>query len=167
MFNTKMKALRILENEHLLIRHLMQEWFTELYAASQMDAEMPLRLQMKKIKDLMVDFMPVLDKHQQKEEKFFFPILGAYVGTNQGPVVTIEAEHDEMNQYFTHFMTHPSVDMSVEQMKLILKDLNEGYEILMVHMYKEESVLFPMAEKVFKIKDEDILLEAVNTKIYG
>jgi len=166
MFNSKMKALRILENEHLLIRHLMQEWFVELQAATHAESEMVARLHMKKIKDLLVEFAPVLTKHQQKEESFFFPILGAYVGTNQGPIVTIEAEHDEMNQYFVHFMSYPSVELSHEQMKLLLKDLNEGYEILMVHMYKEESVLFPMAEKVFKIKDEEALLDAVNTKIY-
>lgn len=166
MFNSKMKALRILENEHLLIRHLMQEWFEALQAATQAESEMVARLHIKKIKELLAAFAPVLSQHQQKEEKFFFPILGAYVGTNQGPVVTIEAEHDEMNQYFEHFMSHSSVELSLEQLKLVLKDLNEGYEILMVHMYKEESVLFPMAEKVFKVKDEETLLAAVNTKIY-
>lgn len=165
-FSTKVKALRIVENEHMLIRHLMNDWFNDLEEARELNQIMALALKIKTIREKMRVFLSVLKKHQEKEEKFLFPVLGAYVGTSQGPVITIEAEHDEMNQYFEHFMSHATPDKTVDEVHALLTDLNEGFEILMVHMYKEESVLFTIAEKVLKIKDEEILLESMSTLIY-
>lgn len=164
-FQTKMKALRVLENEHMLLRSLMHEWFSEMQIIKTCP---PLARfeHLNTIRKLLTEFIPVLIKHQEKESRFFFPILGSYIGTDQGPIITIEAEHDEMMQYFEHFLEVTKVmNFEVDDIPLIMQDLSEGYEICMVHMYKEENVLFPMAEKVFKIKDEDLLLETVNTKI--
>ncbi|RXK18592.1 hemerythrin domain-containing protein [Macrococcus sp. DPC7161] len=165
-FQTKMKALRVLENEHMLLRSMMHDWFQLMRNINISTMPLVKFQQLKALRESLNEFLPVLRKHQEKEEKFFFPILGSYIGTEQGPIVTIEAEHDEMMQYFSHFMNVTDMmDLKPEEIELLLKDLNEGYEICMVHMYKEESVLFTMAEKVFKIKDEEALLEAVNTRI--
>lgn len=165
-FQTKMKALRILENEHMLIRSLLHEWYQIMMDVKATEAMLSKYHKLKLLKEKVTEFLPILDKHQSKEERFFFPVLGSYIGTDQGPILTIEAEHDEMAQYFNHFIGVTNMmELSVEDINLLLNDLNEGYEICMVHMYKEESVLFTMAEKVFKIKDEEMLLEALNTKI--
>ena len=55
--------------------------------------------------------------------------------------------------------------MSLGSMNEMVKDVMEAYEVLMVHMVKEESVLFTMADKVLKEVDEEVLLEQVNTLI--
>jgi hemerythrin-like domain-containing protein len=60
---------------------------------------------------------------------------------------------------------HDMNEMSLDSMNEMVKDVMEAYEVLMVHMLKEESVLFTMADKVLKEVDEEVLLEQVNTLI--
>lgn len=60
---------------------------------------------------------------------------------------------------------HDMNEMSLDSMNEMVKDVMEAYEVLMVHMVKEESVLFTMADKVLKEVDEEVLLEQVNTLI--
>lgn len=55
--------------------------------------------------------------------------------------------------------------MSLGSMNEMVKDVMEAYEVLMVHMVKEEAVLFTMADKELKEVDEEVLLEQVNTLI--
>ena len=47
----------------------------------------------------------------------------------------------------------------------LVKDAGEAYEVLMVHFVKEESVLFPMTEKVMKAVDQEKLTQQLHTKI--
>lgn len=165
-FQSNIKALRIIENEHMLIRKMMNDWYEVSNSAKETKELMPFLFKLKILRQKMTIFLEVLEKHQEKEEKYFFKVLEAYVGEIDSPVSNIREEHDEMNQYFQHFMLHSTAGKELKDYALLLEDLQEGFEILMVHMYKEESVLFTISEKVLKKKDEDVLLESMNTLIY-
>jgi len=169
-FKYKVKALRVLENEHHYIRHLMNEWFQFVLKFENEDVYSRLEgmMAIKEIREKLKAFRVPLKKHQEKEEKYFFPMLGVYIGYEQGPILSIEEEHEEIDAYIDHFLHHSeqvSTEMDISTMHDMVKDVMEAYEVLMVHMVKEEAVLFDMAEKMLKQIDEEVLLEQVNTLI--
>ncbi|HLU21249.1 MAG TPA: hemerythrin domain-containing protein [Bacillaceae bacterium] len=169
IFRFKEPSMRILENEHLFLTHLMNEWH-----AIVLNFEKGLytleegRLEIKRLRKLLVEFIEPWKNHCEKEEAYFFPLLGLYIGKEQGPIVTIEAEHDEIDGYIGHFLHHTlsNIDnLTLEEMMDLVKDAGEAYEVLMVHFVKEESVLFPMTEKVMKAVDQEKLTQQLHTKI--
>lgn len=161
--------MRILENEHLFLIHLMNEWHAivlnfenEVYSQNEGVTEI------KRLRQLLIEFIDPWKNHAEKEEEYFFPLLGLYIGTEQGPIVSIEAEHAEIDGYIGHFLHHTMngiEEMSLTEMQDVVKDAGEAYEVLMVHFVKEESVLFPMTEKVMKAVDQEKLSVQLNTKI--
>lgn len=169
-FQFKLKALRVLENEHRYLKYLMDDWFQLVLKFEHDDVRSRLEglMVVKDLREKLKAFQEPLKRHQQKEEKYFFPMLGTYIGHEQGPILSIEEEHKEIDAYIDHFFHHSMHDaeeMSLERMEEMVKDVMEAYEVLMVHMVKEESVLFTMADKVLKTVDEEVLLEQVNTMI--
>ncbi|MCG1010224.1 hemerythrin domain-containing protein [Salinicoccus sp. ID82-1] len=169
-FQFRIKALRVLENEHRYLKYLMDDWFQLVLKFEHGDVRSRLEglMVIKDLREKLKAFEAPLKRHQAKEENYFFPMLGAYIGLEQGPILSIEEEHQEIDAYIEHFFhhtMHDMNDMSTERMNEMVKDVMEAYEVLMVHMVKEESVLFTMADKVLKTVDEEILLEQVNTLI--
>lgn len=168
-FQSPVPAMRILENEHQYLMHLMNEWHAiVLNFENDVYEEKVAHEEFSRLRKLLIDFLEPLKNHTDKEEEFFFPLLGHYIGTEQGPIVTIEAEHEEIDAYIGHFLHHTRADMdklSLDDMKHIAKDAGEAFEVLMVHFVKEESVLFPMTDRVMKAVDQDKLLEQLNTLI--
>ncbi|KKK33381.1 hypothetical protein WN59_11545 [Salinicoccus sediminis] len=159
-FNFKMKALRVLENEHRLIMHEITGWFDrmrELEENGQADGP-----ELEALMDKVALSKEIINRHQLKEDRYFFEMLGHYIGMDQGPIMAIQAEHSEIEQYFTNaFVMHGEGRALTE----FSPYLQEAYEILYMHMYKEENVLFPMAEKQFRTIDEEKLLEQLNSNI--
>ena len=169
-FQFKVKALRVLENEHRYLKYLMDDWFQLVLKFEHDDVKSRLEglMVIKDLRQKLNEFEKPLKLHQEKEERFFFPMLGAYIGLEQGPIMSIEEEHAEIDSYIAHFFHHSMHDMnemSLESMNEMVKDVMEAYEVLMVHMVKEESVLFEMADKMLKAVDEEVLFEQVNTLI--
>ncbi len=169
-FQFKVKALRVLENEHRYLKYLMNEWFQLVLKFENDDVKSRLEglMVIKDLREKLTAFEKPLKRHQAKEEQYFCPMLGAYIGLEQGPILSIEEEHQEIDAYIQHFFHHSMHDMnemSLDSMNEMVKDVMEAYEVLMVHMVKEESVLFTMADKVLKEVDEEVLLEQVNTLI--
>ena len=169
-FQFKVKALRVLENEHRYLKYPMNEWFQLVLKFENDDVKSRLEglMVIKDLREKLTAFEKPLKRHQAKEEQYFFPMLGAYIGLEQGPILSIEEEHQEIDAYIQHFFHHSMHDMnemSLDSMNEMVKDVMEAYEVLMVHMVKEESVLFTMADKVLKEVDEEVLLEQVNTLI--
>ncbi|MFS0613913.1 hemerythrin domain-containing protein [Bacillus subtilis] len=165
----KLPAIRILENEHQYLSFLMADWHAiVLNFENNQYEEQEARKEFKRLRQLLVEFIEPLKNHTEKEEQFFFPLLGQYIGYEQGPIMSIEEEHQEIDAYIGHFLHHtlPKMDtFSVGKMKEIVQDAGEAFEVLTVHFVKEETVLFPMAEKVMKAVDEDHLYEQLNTVI--
>ncbi|OKP77608.1 cation-binding protein [Paenibacillus helianthi] len=163
-------AMRILENEHRYLSFLMQEWHTIVLSFEQDDlpGEEEARHRIRELRRLIMEFQIPLAKHTQKEEEHFFPLLGSYIGFEQGPLVGIQEEHVEIDGYLGHFLHHTAGDLELVPLaKMIsaVKDAGEAFEILTVHLVKEEAVIFPMAETQLSEPDHKRLFSRMNTLI--
>ena len=91
-----------------------------------------------------------------------------YVGSEQGPVSATEEEHEEIDAYIGHFLHHTLGDvsqLSMEEMKKVVNDAAEAFEVITVHFVKEESILFAMVDNVLRIEEQDKLYEQLYTPI--
>lgn len=168
-FAFDLPALRVVENEHHLLRYLMDQWHPivlnferNVYTTDEgHKALLDLRSKLNHFKD-------VLSKHFQKEEKYLFPKLVQYVGDEQGPVVAVEEEHEEIDAYMEHFFHHTEGDLvhlSLQQMQEIVQDAGEAFEVITFHFIKEESVIFPMVEEILKPNEQYDLFENLYSSI--
>lgn len=166
----KEPGMRLLENEHRYLTYLMDEWHAVVLEFENDDMTLEEgREKLKLVRQKLYEFVEPLKNHTDKEEEHFFPVLGTYIGFEQGPLMGIQEEHQEIDGYIGHFFHHTrgNIDlMTLEDMKTIAKDAGEAYEVLTIHFVKEETVLFPMAEKLMKAADQDVLYEKMKTLIY-
>lgn len=168
-FKFDLPALRVLENEHRYLSYLMDGWHT-IVLAFERDIytveEGPEALQ--SLRKLIIDFIEPFKNHTDKEEAFLFPMLAKYVGSEQGPVNATEEEHEEIDAYIGHFLHHTLGDLShltMDDMKKIVNDAAEAFEVITVHFVKEESILFQMVDNVLGIEEQDKLYEQLYTSI--
>lgn len=165
----KEPGMRLLENEHRYLTYLMDEWHALVLDFEKDDMTLEEgREKLKTIRQKLYEFVEPLKNHTDKEEEHFFPVLGTYIGFEQGPLMGIQEEHQEIDGYIGHFFHHTrgNIDlMTLDDMKTIAKDAGEAYEVLTIHFVKEETVLFPMAEKLMKAIDQDELYEKMKTLI--
>lgn len=162
-------AMRILENEHRYLSYLMDEWhgLVRFIETEDLSAEEAKKLLLE-LRRQLEQFKIVLGKHTAKEEAYFFPALGSYIGFEQGPLVGIQEEHKEIDAYIGHFMHHSEAVLelqSAEAVKAVVRDAGEAFEVLTVHFVKEETVLFPMAEQQLGPGASKRLDEQLNTLI--
>ena len=160
-------AMRILENEHRYLTYRMEEWhaIVLLFERGGLDLEEG-RQQLIKLRNLILSFMEPLKLHTQKEEEYFFPLLGHYIGFDQGPLVGIQEEHREIDSYIGHFLHYTEGDielLSYYEILAAVRDAGEAFEVLMVHFMKEENVLFPMAEQQISVLEHERLAGNLNT----
>lgn len=165
----KEPGMRLLENEHRYLTYLMDEWHALVLDFEKEDMTLEEgREKLKLVRQKLYEFVEPLKNHTDKEEEHFFPVLGTYIGFEQGPLMGIQEEHQEIDGYIGHFFHHTrgNIDlMTLDDMKTIAKDAGEAYEVLTIHFVKEETVLFPMAEKLMKAVDQDELYEKMKTLI--
>ncbi|MBE3102792.1 MAG: hemerythrin domain-containing protein [Bacilli bacterium] len=162
-------GMRLLENEHRYLSYLMEEWHAIVLQFESDDMSLEDgREKLKQLRQQLFQFIEPLKNHTDKEEEHFFPALGNYTGFEQGPLVGIQEEHQEIDGYIGHFFHHTrgNIDMlSLEEIRTVAKNAGEAFEVLTVHFVKEETVLFPMAEKLMKAVDQDELYEKMKTLI--
>lgn len=162
-------AMRILENEHRYLTYLMEEWHAIVLWFEQENISLDEgRMRLQELRQAILAFMEPLKKHTEKEERHFFPLLGSYIGFEQGPLVGIQEEHREIDGYIGHFLHHTeggSELMALEDIRAAVKDAGEAFEVLTVHFVKEETVIFPMAESRLHAKDKARLSQQLNTLI--
>lgn len=164
-----MPAMRILENEHRYLSFLMEEWHVlVLWFEQEHLALEEARTKLHKLRKAILEFTDPLKKHTEKEEMYFFPLLGTYIGFEQGPLVGIQEEHREIDGYIGHFLHHTegNIDLlPLEDIRTAVKDAGEAFEVLTVHFVKEETVIYPMAENQLSTKDKARLSQQLNTLI--
>ncbi|MHA6528768.1 hemerythrin domain-containing protein [Paenibacillus sp. BAC0078] len=126
------------------------------------------RGRLQELRQGILDFISPLQKHTAKEEEHFFPLLGTYIGFDQGPLVGIQEEHREIDGYIGHFLHHTSGELdllSLEAIREAVQNAGEAFEVLTVHFVKEETVIFPMAEQQLSRLDKERLSQKLNTLI--
>ncbi|UQZ36696.1 cation-binding protein [Paenibacillus sp. PK3_47] len=162
-------AMRILENEHRYLSFLMEEWHAIVLWFEQENIRLDeARVRIQELRQAVIDFMEPLRKHTAKEEGHFFPLLGSYIGFEQGPLIGIQEEHREIEGYLGHFLHHTEEGfdgLSLSDIRAAVKDAGEAFEVLTVHFVKEEAVIFPMAESRLHAKDKERLSQQLNTLI--
>ncbi|NGZ74650.1 hemerythrin domain-containing protein [Saccharibacillus sp. VR-M41] len=160
--------MRLLENEHRYLTYLAEEWHP---IALRLEEERDLhtaRVLLGTLREKLERFREPLKRHTDKEEEHFFPVLGGYIGFEQGPLVGIQEEHREIEAYLEHFLHRTQEDpetLNAEQIAAAARDACEAFEALTVNRVKEESVLFPMAEARILPKQMLKLYERMNTMI--
>lgn len=169
-FAFKLPALRIFENEHHLLRFLMDEWhpivlnFERGVYEEGAEALEALKLLRQKV----IDFIEPFKNHTDKEEKFMFKMLIKYVGDEQGPVKAVQDEHEEIDAFIGHFLHHLRGDLtklSLSEMISIVRDAGEAFEVITFHMIKEETIIFPMVQDILTENEKYELFEKVYTPI--
>ncbi len=169
-FQFKLPALRVLENEHLYLKHLMSEWHP-IVLAFQNDAytEAEAREAITLLREKIISFLDPLKNHTEKEEAYVFKMLIKYVGDEQGPVRAVQDEHEEIDAYIGHFLHHLRGNvmdtLSLAEMKQIVHDAGEAFEVITFHLVKEESVIFPMVKDILDEKEQYQLFESVYSSI--
>ncbi|MEK4517780.1 hemerythrin domain-containing protein [Paenibacillus sp. FSL H8-0122] len=162
-------AMRILENEHRYLSFLMEEWHAIVlwFEQEQITLE-EAKAQLEKLRKAVLAFSVPLKRHTEKEETYFFPLLGQYIGFDQGPLAGIQEEHREIDGYIGHFLHHSEGDisqMTLAGIRSAVHDAGEAFEVLTVHFVKEETVIFPMGENQLSPKDKERLGGQLNTLI--
>src|SRR5690625_3873051 len=93
-FTFDLPALRIIENEHHLLKYLMDDWHPivlhfERDAYTLEEGHEALGI----LRQKLTRFMDPIKNHKRKEERYLFSLLSQYVGNEQGPVLAVEEEH--------------------------------------------------------------------------
>jgi len=168
-FKFDLPALRVLENEHNYLLHVMEGWHLIVLAFERdMYTLEEGHEALQTLRKLIIEFIDPLKNHTEKEEEFLFPLLAKYVGTEQGPVNATEEEHEEIDAYIGHFLHHTRGDLTsltMQNMKDVVRDAGEAFEVITVHFVKEESILFPMVNNILRIEEQDKLYEQLYTSI--
>jgi hemerythrin-like domain-containing protein len=152
------KATEALEREHRVIQKVVA-------IMSQLVDQLELRHAIKTdlLRDLL-QFMRVFsDKlHHGKEELYLFPYLESKGVPSTGcPLSALKAEHsrsrqlmDELNSATAAYVSEP------ERGRLTLIQVLQSLVVLYpAHIWKEDYLLFPMAEKILSQHDHELLLE--------
>ena len=168
-FKYELPALRVLENEHRFLASLMDGWHAIVLGFERDIYNLEEgREALGSLRRLLIDFIDPLKNHTEKEEEFLFPLLAKYVGDEQGPVLAVEEEHEEIDAYIGHFLHHTRgniEDMTLADIKAVVKDAGEAFEVITVHFVKEESIIFPMVINILRIKEQDQLFDELYTPI--
>lgn len=99
--------------------------------------------------------------HHGKEEDFLFPALeAAGVARDGGPIGVMLHEHERGRRHVAD-MNNALGDFTVRGIKAdaFRNAVEEYVSLLNQHIFKENNVLFPMAEKILSVDDDNKLYE--------
>lgn len=161
-------AMRLLENEHRYLSYLAEEWHPIARRLQEEANPHTARVLLGTLREKIERFREPLKKHTDKEEEHFFPVLGGYIGFDQGPLVGIQEEHREIEAYLEHFLHRTLADpemLTLDEIRAAAGDACEAFEVITVNIVKEEGILFPMGEARILPKQMLKLYERMNTMI--
>lgn len=151
-----MKSVEILMHEHRVIERglgVLEAIANKLESGEDVPAEKVVKL---------LDFFQVFaDKcHHGKEEGMLFPELEARgVPREGGPIGVMLYEHEE-GRAFQRQLREALPNLSDPQSRQKFVQAARGYiELLRQHIWKEDNVLFQMAQQVLTESDDALLVE--------
>jgi len=143
-------------NDHNLIERALILFEKEIAKGEQMNPDIALSL---------ITFLEDYgdECHNQKEEKFYFPLLLERGLPPMGPVAVMLEEHksernylSEIKQIIGKFKIHNKFDES-------LKGITDEYiELTKNHIWKENDILYPMGKRILSVADGEALLNKFN-----
>lgn len=153
------EGLKQLKSEHSPLLGQLEA----LYGLTQqIDQEVDVVNNFKELITKVKAFKRALDPHSEREEGVLFPMMGVYIGTTSGPIAVMEYEHDQAKANIGSFLAKGELDQaSTEEKKKLAELIQKAYFILTEHFSKEESVLFPMAERMLTVEEKAELSEKI------
>jgi len=96
-------------------------------------------------------FSTEVASHFKKEEEALFPAMEKYIGRETGPIAVMRHEHQQHNSFLLQ------LEKAVEAGDLggILEVWESFNPLLTMHIAKEDSVLFPMAERMLSESEKN------------
>ncbi len=95
--------------------------------------------------------------HGQQEERGLFPALEQYLPSEGGPIQTLMGEHETLRDYQQtldrggrKLESDPSAEETRQDITTVARSVEE---LLMTHVMKEDTVLFPMAYQVLSARE--------------
>lgn len=132
------KVTDILSEEHKVVMGVL----TKFEAALR-------KFDIETIKDTITFFNDKLVLHRRKEEEILFPELKPIVGEESGPVACMLEEHKIEKELLEKLSRNIGEAKSSKRAKeAVVKAGFEIIDLLTKHIWKEDNVLFPMAESV-------------------
>ncbi|TDA68724.1 MAG: hypothetical protein D9V47_08250 [Clostridia bacterium] len=86
-----------------------------------------------------------IDNHFRQEEEALFPVLGHVIGTHAGPIAVMLHEHTLLRQAVGRL--REALAGGGQDLQGLLEPAKTIVDVLTEHIYKEDRVLFPMAEE--------------------
>ncbi|TQK45766.1 hemerythrin HHE cation binding domain-containing protein [Brevibacillus sp. AG162] len=151
-------ALEKLKDEHLSLAEQMNE-LIHLATNLKSTAE-PIRRKkgLTELHELGSTFFSELEHHSRREEEGLYPLMANYIEREMGPIAAMEEEHDLIKESLMSFIRIVEMEKSEPvEIAAVHTHLLKSVEILMEHFFKEESVLFPMAEYVLSDAEKEQL----------
>ncbi len=108
----------------------------------------------KVLSDLKVFFRKEVDVHFKKEENALFPEMEKFIPRDEGPIGQMLMEHQDLYKYEDNFIN--GIDLfskdenNGEAQKLIKENAISYINLLREHIYKEDNMLFMMADMHFE-----------------
>lgn len=142
-----MKATQVLSDEHRVIEHVLSAMQLMTKRITQGEQVRP---------GFFLDAADFIKEfadgcHHRKEEGVFFIALEkAGLPTQGGPVGVMLADH-EKGREFTRKMkaaTQKWADGDSTVLSQVLENAQGYFDLLQQHIYKEDNILFPMADKI-------------------
>jgi len=157
MFEKFERGTEVLMTEHRAIERVLEvlERMMAKYEAED-------QLDIKTISDI-VDFLRTFADgyHHAKEEKLLFPTLNAKgMSFESGPVAVMLHEHDNGRRYIRglsggieKYQSDPA-----KAKKEIIENARGYIDLLKQHIFKEDNILFPMADSLINEQEQKKLL---------
>ncbi|MGQ9792706.1 MAG: hemerythrin domain-containing protein [Anaerolineae bacterium] len=100
--------------------------------------------------------------HHKKEEGVLFTAMEAHgMSTQAGPIAVMLAEHEQGRRYTRGLAeaAHRLADGDTTARAEVIHNARGYIELLRQHIFKEDNILFPMADQVIPRTEHDTVLE--------
>ena len=164
MFEKYQRSTEVLSAEHRAIERVLDvlEKLVTRYGAEN-------KIELKALSDI-VDFLRNFADgcHHAKEEKLLFPALNQKgMPAESGPVAVMLYEHDSGRKYIRAIAGGiEKYNSQPEAAKLqIIENATSYIELLRQHIYKEDNILFPMADSLMdQVEQKQMIAEFERTE---
>ncbi|MFE8696006.1 hemerythrin domain-containing protein [Cytobacillus sp. FJAT-53684] len=151
--------LQQLKDEHVLLRKDMN-LFYEITEEIEFESGPTVIQEFANLYEQISAFNVKLKAHSKKEDEGLFPMMARHLGENDKTIEVMEFEHEKAEKHLMDFLTEaeqagPAIDEDDAQ--AITVYAVQAYATLIQHFAKEETVLFPLAEKILSIGEKEEL----------
>lgn len=109
-------------------------------------------------------FSEALETHSEREEAHLFTVMARYIGRDVGPIAVMEYEHEQARIHLSRFLeavNGASGPIGADEARDMAASAVQAQAVLTDHFYKEENVLFPMAERMLSGQEKEALASAL------